>query len=358
MRRVEKRFGLILLLAMIVSFCGMDIMANPNSSIKRKEISRSFSVNGNDRLEVENKYGNITVTHWNKGEVSIKVVIECKASNDRLAEEGIERVMIESKNEGGIISANTRFRNSNGGSRNESLTVNYFIQMPAKLKAGLNQKYGNINLPENGNNEMKIVLKYGNLNAGSFIAPLSVEAKYSNVKLGEIMDADLDLGYAGSVDILKAKRLNVDSKYSNMSVKELESMAIECKYGKVNISNANVLDMNLAYSDVKIDRLEEGIDVERLSYSNIDIKHLSPSFKRFDVKSNYGNVKVKLPASSSFRVVAENMKYSDCNIKGFKMNMNDFSKSDKKYTFEINNGNGPTIYFDGNSYGNLNVIAE
>ena len=42
------------------------------------------------------------------------------------------------------------------------MTINYYIQMPPKLAADLNQKYGNINLPSDNNGNMDIHVKYGN----------------------------------------------------------------------------------------------------------------------------------------------------------------------------------------------------
>lgn len=36
------------------------------------------------------------------------------------------------------------------------MTINYYIQMPPKLAADLNQKYGNINLPSDNNGNMDI----------------------------------------------------------------------------------------------------------------------------------------------------------------------------------------------------------
>lgn len=70
------RAGLLMLL---VLFCSVSGWAAKQESIKKKEINKSFNVGKNDILQVDNRYGNITVTHWSKSEVSIRVVIEAKA---------------------------------------------------------------------------------------------------------------------------------------------------------------------------------------------------------------------------------------------------------------------------------------
>ena len=62
------RAGLLMLL---VLFCSVSGWAAKQESIKKKEINKSFNVGKNDILQVDNRYGNITVTHWSKSEVSI-----------------------------------------------------------------------------------------------------------------------------------------------------------------------------------------------------------------------------------------------------------------------------------------------
>lgn len=103
---------------------------------QEKEISQSYSVSSNDRLQVENRYGNITITHWNKNEVAIRVEIECKARSEERAQENLDRIQIETQKTGGIVSAITTIKKEmNGNSNNESMTINYYIQMPPKLAA-------------------------------------------------------------------------------------------------------------------------------------------------------------------------------------------------------------------------------
>ena len=85
------RAGLLMLL---VVFCSVSGWAAKQESIKKKEINKSFNVGKSDILQVDNRYGNITVTHWSKSEVSIRVVIEAKARNEERAQNIIDRISI------------------------------------------------------------------------------------------------------------------------------------------------------------------------------------------------------------------------------------------------------------------------
>ena len=128
MRRMRQNyvFGLALLLWLTCSF---SLVANPLEVVKKKTIERSFNVGSNDRLHVENRYGNITVTYWNKQEVALRVEIESKARNERRAEENLGRVRVECGKTGGVVSAITSIepRKSGNGSH-ESFNIHYYIQ--------------------------------------------------------------------------------------------------------------------------------------------------------------------------------------------------------------------------------------
>lgn len=362
MNTTRIRLNPALWLAFVLLVCNLSAIAKPQERIKRKEISQSYDAGTGDQLQVENRFGNITITHWNKKEVAIRVEVECKARNEERAQENLDRIRIEMKKEGGVIYAATTFRNGNGNgnSDNESMTINYYIQMPSKLSADLNQKYGNINLPDNNDGKMGIHVKYGNLNAGNFNAQTTIEAAYGNIEAGNLRVAHLDLAYVGNARIRDAKELTIESKYSNLDMQDIESLNMEIKYGNFSIETIGRLLMEIKYSDAKIGTLKDVLRIGRLSYSNLKIKNLSPSFSQVDVESHYGNMEVGIPAKASFRVVANNMKYSNCEIEGFNITRKHFNDNDKSknYTYEINNGKQPTIRFEGNKYGNLKVRAN
>ena len=209
------------------------------------------------------------------------------------------------------------------------MTINYYIQMPPKLAADLNQKYGNINLPSDNNGNMDIHVKYGNLNAGNFTANAMIEAKYGNIEVGNLQDAQLDLGYVGTAKIRNAKDLTIDSKYSNLDIQDIQSLRMEIKYGNLTIESVSRLDMEIKYSDAKIGTLKDALNVSSLSYSNLKIRNLSHSFSKVNVESHYGNLEVALPAKTSFRIVAENMKYSSCDVNGFNITRKHFDDEDR-----------------------------
>lgn len=355
-KQVNFYFTSVLILLFLIS--DLSVFAKAQESIKRRETSQSYNVSQSDKLQVDNRFGNITITHWSKNEVSIRVVIECKAPSDDRAQANLDRIQIETKREGDIISAITTIKERNGNFNNESMTINYYIQMPSKLAADLSQKYGNINLPSDNNGKLDIHVKYGNLNGGDFTANTTIEAKYGNIEVGNLQDAQLDLGYVGSANIKNGKHLNIDSKYSNLKINSIESLKMTLKYGNFTIESAETVNLEIKYSDATIGTLKRSLKVDELGYGNLRINNLSPSFERIDVASHYGNLDVRVPAKTAFRVVAEGMKYSSCDVNGFNVTRKNSDDEEKSHTYEINGGSQRTIHFEGNRYGNLKVRAN
>ena len=248
------RAGLLMLL---VLFCSVSGWAAKQESIKKKEINKSFNVGKNDILQVDNRYGNITVTHWSKSEVSIRVVIEAKARNDEKAQAIIDRVNIRMEKMGNTVSAVTSLRSQNGnGGSNESFTINYYVNMPSELTCDLTQKYGNIIMPENNKGKCDLHVKYGNLNGGNFTGPLSIDVQYGNMDISDVDNATLDLAYCGKSSIRNGSQLNIDSKYSNLSLGNVRKMNTEAKYGDIHIDRLDNGYMELKYGNCKIDELK------------------------------------------------------------------------------------------------------
>lgn len=348
--------SLLLLAVLLIASTALGWAAKPES-IKKKEISRSFNVSLSDLLQTDNRYGNTTITHWNKNEVSIRVEIEAKAESTEAAQATIDRVQIDIKKTGSIVSAVTSLKQQNwNGNRNERFTINYFISIPSKLAINLTQKYGNINLPDKNEGKSTIQVKYGNLNAGSFTEPLNLEAKYGNVDINNVTKANLDLGYCGNVSVGDAEQMNADNKYSNMNIKKCGQINLENKYGNIKIESLDKGYMEIKYSEAMIGSVKDELNVDELAYSTLTIKELSANFKQVNVDARYGNLNISVPAKASFKIAAENMKYANRHVSGF--NITNSSTEDKvNHYYEINGGNKGRINFDGNNYSNINVKA-
>lgn len=352
-----KHFSKALWTVALLWLCGTIAFANPNGkpleAVKTKSVNKTFSVNYDGELAIENRYGEITVTHWNRNEVAIKVEIESRAANDQTAQANLDRISIEMRQIGNKISAETQFAKSQQNHQNISYQIRYFVQMPAQLKAELSQKYGNINLPAKDNHEMEIEVKYGNLKGGDFVGKLALEAKYSNATLGNLKDAVLDIAYAGDVKIGNAEKLMIEARYSGLKAQTVKKLQLESKYSNFKIEEVDDAEIEAKYGDGSINRLKNSLKMEEFDYSNLKVKEIGKAFKEVRISARYSNVKLDIPATASFKVDADGLKYGSCKLSGFKLSEDEIGKETHRCT--VNGGKQGLIRFNGNGYSNLKI---
>lgn len=357
------------LLAWVCMFCSLPVAANEPDHYdyqKERKVVESFRVGSNDLVQIDNRYGSITVTHWSKNEVEIQVRIKAKANDHAVAQEALDRVGIELKKEGNVVSGVTTLKpqrttgrwhsNWSNNEHTESLTIDYYVSMPSSLTSDLTQKYGNINLPEQNDGICSVHIKYGNLNAGNFSRRFELEAKYGNVDLGNLAEAELELGYIGTLTCKDGKELTIDSKYSKVKMEKVHRLDLEEKYGNLSVASLDGGSIGLKYSDGTIGFLKEELEVDDLSYGSLTIEEVSASFKRIHVEARYGNLSLSIPKSAAFTVEAEDMRYGKYKVDGFSITSEEHEGKDY-FRSEINGGSTRNIYFGGNNYSNLTIKA-
>lgn len=356
MKSTKKTIFVSLILLFVLGF-SVSLRAETAESVKTKEINKSFSINKNSLLYVNNRFGNITISHWNKSEATIRVEIESVAASERDASENLERLKIDLRKEGDKVMAITSWENlRQSGQKNRRITVNYFISIPSTMKLELIQKYGNIILPTKNEGESTITVKYGNLKAGNFTKGLHLDAKYSNVAVRDVVNATLVLGYCGDVEVGNSKALLVDSKYSTMKIGNADKLDLEKKYGNLKTGTLKKVNMDVKYSDVTIDRLQEELMAESLNFGTVKIRNLDAGFKRIDVDSRYGTLDVRVSSKAAFRIEAEQIG-KNLSIRGLKETKHQVEDKIDHF-IEINGGGSAKIRFDGNRYSNLKLRAN
>lgn len=83
---------------------------------KQKEIVKVYAATANDMLSVNNKYGKVSASTWDKDEIRVEISIRVKGGTDSLLQECLNLVNIKESREGNMISLETEVaaRKENG----------------------------------------------------------------------------------------------------------------------------------------------------------------------------------------------------------------------------------------------------
>jgi hypothetical protein len=240
---------------------------------KIKTYSKSYAVDGNDKLEIENKYGRVNVNTWNKNEIRVDVQIKGDASDNETAQKMIDAISISDSKSGDIVSFRTNFGNGsssiwnlfNNMNDHHKVEVNYTIYMPSTISLTMSNKYGAVVLPSLSG---KVVLDnaYGSIVAKALTNP-SNELRF---------------------------------RYYEVNIEELKAGQIDLSYGSLKLGNVGRLEANVTYAPIDIGKLSTSGSFNVRYGGGIKINEISKDLKNLDIDGKYSSVNINLRGDESF----------------------------------------------------------
>jgi hypothetical protein len=257
-------------------------MEDGNRSQKSKSYSKTYPIDGNDKIKLSNQYGKITVNTWDRHEVKVDVQIMAQAKDDDDAQKLLDGVQINDSKNGDLVSFKTEIQNNNGSwkiwnwgsNKQHKLQIDYTVYMPAKTDLNIEDSYGSIELP-NLDGRIKLSTSYGSASIQNLSNPSNdLEGSYGSLKAGSVNGGRLNFSY-GSVDMDECNNLKADLSYGSFKLGKLKGAG----------------DFDLSYEGgFKIDELENSF--KRLnvntSYSGLTLGIAGNNNFDFDITTNYG----------------------------------------------------------------------
>lgn len=270
---------------------------------KVKNYSKSYSIDGNDVINLDNRFGKITVNTWSKSEVKVDVQIKATYSDDDKAQKMLDNVSIRDSKDGSGVYFKTVFNNDDNSSwsifgkgrhNNEGKTeVNYTVYMPSKNPLNVSNKYGATSLPDL-DGKLTVNNSYGSLVAKALSNPGNqITVKYGSATISSLNGSDLDVAY-GSLNLGECNKLNADISYGSAKIGRITTSGnINVKFsGNLNIDevdkNIKNLSVNSSYSSVKL-----GISNDQNADFDVTVRYGSFSYGGHDI-----NITSKSPSDN------------------------------------------------------------
>ncbi|MDO3625829.1 hypothetical protein [Mucilaginibacter sp. BT774] len=307
-----------------LSVSGDDNEGSTNISISSpqervKNYSKSYAVDGNDKLSLDNKYGRVTVNTWSKNEVKVDVQIKGTASDDETAQKLVDAITISDSKDGNVVSFRTNFGSGNSSMWNlfsnmndrHRAEVNYTVYMPSTMSLDLRNKYGSVALPSLSG-KVTIDNAYGSLVAKALTNPSNeFNFHYYEVNIEEVKGCDLNLSY-----------------------------------GSLKLGTVGRLDANVNYAPIDIEKLNISGTINARYGGGVKIGEISKALKNLDIDSKYSSVNIGLRGDESFDFDVT-VKYGSFNFDDNRLKITSKSPSDdsrgyhptKNYKGYAGNGN-------------------
>ena len=319
-----KKIKLKIVLLLLIIPLGMMAGEHKGKYKKEKKITKTYIVNPDAALSVNNKYGNIYVTTWNENKTAIDVVITVSGNKESNVDKRLNSIEIDLEATKGTVRAITKIGRFNGN--NISMEINYTIKIPKNGSINLDNIYGRITLGKIYGKAM-LKCKYGNLDIEELNnTNNSVNIQYCDDSKIWLMKAGKIEAQYSDIKMAKAENLEVKSQYSDIKIGEIKDLSYDSRYGDVVIGKCERITGRSGYSDLSVENVLELLNVN-IQYGDLKIALLE-STKSVTVNAAYSDVSLLYHRDSKFNFEYL-LEYGDVN--GNTSNFKYTTKSDKKF---------------------------
>ena len=352
---------------------------------RSKSFSKSFTVDNNDKVNLNNQYGSVTIKTWDKKEVKIDVDIKAYSSSDSDVQKLIDAVNIDATKNGDVITVKTNMADRSGRygrsikngvtTWRREVKINYVVFMPAVNPLSVLQQYGNVELG-NFAGPTSLKVQYGNLVAGNLsngnnyinvqygkcdiqdlnaavikheyngpvtigaVGTLQLEAEYVGVNINTIRkSADIKVQYGKGLTVgTIGGNLLLNAEYAKVNINTVKGNAvIKQAYGDLNIASAGKIGINAEYSNVTLGTLNGDANIN-MDYNKLSVSEITPACRNFSFGGEYVSVGLgfadRYNANFNVSTSYAGFKYG-ANVTASLASKDD---EDKKYTGKIGSG--------------------
>ncbi len=253
-------------------------MQNGEIKEKTKTYTKTYSVDADDKLIINNAYGKVTVNTWTKNEVKVDVQMMAYARSEDDAQKLLNDITIQDSKENSVVSFKTnialgKITNTNvisawfNSDRDipRKMEINYTVYMPAKSQLDITNKFGNVSLPSLSG-KVNIALTSGELR--------SQELNNPQIKLTG----------------------------GNALINTLNNGAVNVTYGFLFLGTANNVKAKVVYGGMSVDKLKTYGDLAAVYGKGIKVVEVDKSCKNLNVKANYTQVNLGVKDDYDFDV--------------------------------------------------------
>lgn len=280
---------------------------------KQKKVSYSYSLKSNDKININNQFGDVKLKLWQENSIKVDIVITANAPTEIRTLEFIKMVEISNKYINGEVRFETLlhtqsalYKNSlNWSSKIEDknqLRVDYLVFLPKNHSLTIDNSFGDIYLPSM-ESSVKLRQNHGTLFAEDITHEDSnVEINFGKAFIKSMHGGDLKAEYS-VLHLNQANKTRLENRSGTLQIKELIDVDGIISYtngfletikeaANFKIDFSNGLRLGNIDKDVKVLEIDS-------NYSSFDLSVNDSNEVSFDVKTENG--KVKFPENREIR---------------------------------------------------------
>lgn len=282
-------------------------------AFSEKKIYREvMPVNSETSLEIDNKYGTIQITSWNKDSVEIRAEVEAFSSDlDRLRRL-FQGVNVNISGSSYLVRGYTSFT-QNISMLFESfkgltsklipyesrLHINYYIKAPEYIDMRITNKYGDVYM-ESNKAKLTLNLSNGAFKANALNEAYGMELVFCDATVNKLTKGRLNTSFS-EVEIDESADLSITSISSKFNLENTVSVNVESRRDEFFIGKISSLKGNSYFSDLRIEEVGKELNMV-LKYGDLDAEFISKGIEMVTLNSAYTDISLAFDKSVSYNL--------------------------------------------------------
>lgn len=285
-----------------------------SQEVLTKTIEEIYEMTNAGELQVENKYGNITINGWEENEISIKIDIKVTNKKKENAKTLLDRIVANIKTMDDFVSITSEISEKNTSlfSRyfnkvnpfefdKSNLEINYTIYLPVNAEIDLTNKFGDI-IIDNWTGGLKANIEHGDLWINEDITNARITMKFGKLRSKSIAYGTISLKN-GDVDIESSNKLLLKTSGTKIEIGTVKELEIISSKDEIIIQKVEKIQGELNFSNAQIETIEEkislGMKVAELRVAKINQPdaYVSIDQESSDININITNLSFKFSAT-------------------------------------------------------------
>lgn len=334
----------------------MCCVSNLTAQERTRKINKTYQVNGNTELEIDNQFGKVHVNTWSKNQIDIEVVVRAEFRSESRSQDFVDQVEIDISESSNQISFETDIDGNTNNRRGDSFSIDYTITMPGTNALSIENKFGDIFVDDLGG-EVMIDLKHGSMKAGNLTGPSTIEVSFGSATIDLLGNSTLDFKYS-KLWLQKAGNLDLEQSFSDIEIDQAGSIKLKSKYGGVELGDVKSVDGSANFSDFEIESVAEFVDLRMEHVGSFRIDEVKKGFTKIYLDAQFTSMSIYLQEGSSGEFEGK-FRFGDMDVRGTEIDMNYVVKNNtsSEYKGKIGAGGQSKITVE-SSYGDLRLAIR
>jgi hypothetical protein len=288
---------------LILTFFTVALPAQDNNC----NIRKSFPVKTGNALRLSNKFGDVNVIRGKEDSLIICSTVTIIQEDKNLLMKSLTMVNVNIEKIKDTIYVGTvydkKFFNEETREGRTNFSVDYLVKVPVFMDIRIADEFGNISVEElAGSVNIRLsqgILSIKKLSRGNLKPVNTVYVDHGKVTIDEFNWMTLTLLNCPSVNLGKAKALNLTSAISKIYIEDISSLVNNSKSDSYSISSVNNMISESTYSEFEIGNLNNMLK-SKITYGSLRIHDVNKDFNGIDITSTQARVTLLTGQGRSF----------------------------------------------------------